>query len=118
MRQKALIALKCLGIMAREQRTMHSDELSKVAAMPPMFTRKVLQDLTHFGILKSMRGPAGGFSLIRPAATIADVMTACGEDPADLSYVGAEAFGAALLYRRNTTMADLAKKARGRGVAA
>ena len=118
MRQKALIALKCLGIMAREQRTMHSDELSAEAAMPPIFTRKVLQDLTHYGILTSMRGPAGGFSLVKPAATIADVMKACGEDPAELQYVGAEAFNAAVLYRRNTTMADLAKKARGRGVAA
>ena len=46
------------------------------------------------------------------------MMKACGEEIADLPYIGTEAFGAALIYRRSTTMEDLVKKPRGRGTVA
>jgi DNA-binding IscR family transcriptional regulator len=120
MRAKTLIALKCLPVLARELApgVMHAGMVCAAAGVEEGFGRKVLQDLALRGLLKSMKGPLGGFALVNPLTTISDVMLACGEEPGALQYIGAEAFGAAVLYRKTTTMADLAKKARGRGVAA
>ena len=35
--------------------------------VPPPFLAKVLQDLSHKGMLTSCKGPRGGFALARPA---------------------------------------------------
>ncbi|HEV8537333.1 MAG TPA: Rrf2 family transcriptional regulator [Bacteroidota bacterium] len=45
-------------------------ELTKVLKIPYHFLAKILQKLTHKGLLHSQKGLAGGFSLARPAANI------------------------------------------------
>ena len=45
-------------------------ELTKHIKIPSPFLAKILQDLTHKGLLLSFKGPRGGFSLRRPAKEI------------------------------------------------
>lgn len=45
-------------------------ELAKHLDIPFHFLGKILQDLTHNGLLKSLKGPTGGFSLGIPATRI------------------------------------------------
>jgi Rrf2 family protein len=45
-------------------------KVSRVEGLPAQFLRKVLKPLADTGILRSVRGPHGGFSLARPAKDI------------------------------------------------
>ena len=45
-------------------------ELTKRLAIPYHFLGKILQDLTYKGLLKSQKGPTGGFALAMPATDI------------------------------------------------
>ena len=45
-------------------------ELSSTLGIPHHFIGKILQDLTHKGLLTSQKGPAGGFALAIPAKDI------------------------------------------------
>jgi Rrf2 family transcriptional regulator, iron-sulfur cluster assembly transcription factor len=45
-------------------------ELTKRLDIPYHFVAKILQDLTRKGLLASMKGPAGGFTLAMPAKEI------------------------------------------------
>ncbi|HUL49136.1 MAG TPA: Rrf2 family transcriptional regulator [Gemmatimonadales bacterium] len=38
--------------------------------IPPAFLGKILQDLVHAGLLRSSKGPHGGYALARPATSI------------------------------------------------
>lgn len=46
-------------------RTIAADE-----EIPPQFLAKILQDLARVGLLKSTKGPGGGFRLARPATEV------------------------------------------------
>ena len=119
MRQKTVIALECLTLLARTGERMMVQEVAKEMRGSKFYMAKTLQEVAAHRLCDSQKGPTGGFALAKPdRVTIADVMLACGDDPADLPYIGAEAFAAAVQYRRGTTMADLAKRPKGRGVAA
>ena len=63
-------------------------EISEALNIPRSFLAKTVQDLTGAGVFTSMRGPAGGLALARPANQIplkevvlavdgADIFTAC-----------------------------------------
>ncbi len=63
-------------------------EISQALGVPRPFLAKTVQDLTGAGVFTSMRGPAGGVALARPAARItvmevvlavdgSDIFTAC-----------------------------------------
>ena len=117
MRNETKTALQALTFLASIKERMKVRDLAMAENLHPAILAKTLQRLAYAGLLKSSKGPTGGFEL-SGSPTIAQVMKACGEDIADLPYVGAEAFGTALLYRKSTTMEDLAKKPRGRGVVA
>ncbi|MBM2840993.1 MAG: transcriptional regulator, BadM/Rrf2 family [Bacteroidetes bacterium] len=45
-------------------------ELTHHIQIPSPFLAKILQDLTHTGLLKSGKGPHGGFALAKPAREI------------------------------------------------
>lgn len=45
-------------------------ELTKRLGIPYHFLGKILQDLTYKGLLKSQKGPTGGFALAMPADEI------------------------------------------------
>ncbi len=45
-------------------------ELAKRLEIPYHFVAKILQDLTHKGLLASHKGPGGGFTLAMPAKEI------------------------------------------------
>jgi len=51
--------------------TARAQEIAKAEEIPLPILSKVLQDLAHKGLLKSRRGPGGGFRLARRAEEIA-----------------------------------------------
>jgi Rrf2 family transcriptional regulator, iron-sulfur cluster assembly transcription factor len=65
----ALQAVLYLALKNEEERTSIK-ELTKHVKMPAPFLAKILQDLTHKGLLVSFKGPKGGFALGKPAKDI------------------------------------------------
>src|SRR4051812_27038688 len=73
--------------------------IAEAQGIPLKFLENILQELRHAGLVRSQRGPEGGYRLGRPAAEISlgDVIRAVdgplasvrGEAPEDLSYDGA-----------------------------
>jgi Rrf2 family protein len=64
-------ALRALmAIIANKNRVTSVRELVRRLKMPRPFLRKLLQQLHHGGILKSYKGPAGGFALAREPGQI------------------------------------------------
>src|SRR6478672_3284018 len=93
----ALRAMAELAASPAESRTV--DGLAKAQAIPAKYLEAILGALRRSGLLRSQRGPDGGYRLARPTAeiSIADVIRAIdgplatfrGERPEDLTYSGA-----------------------------
>jgi Rrf2 family protein len=76
-----------------------ADQLAKTQSIPGKFLEAILTQLRRAGLVRSQRGPDGGFWLARPASEIslADIIRAIdgpllgvrGERPENLGYVGA-----------------------------
>jgi Rrf2 family protein len=76
-----------------------ADQLARAQAIPGKFLEAILTQLRRAGLIRSQRGPEGGFWLARPAAAIslADVIRAIdgpllgvrGERPENVGYTGA-----------------------------
>ena len=76
-----------------------SDQLAKAQGIPGKFLEAILTQLRRAGLVRSQRGPEGGFWLARPAdqISLADIIRAIdgpllgvrGERPEDLGYIGA-----------------------------
>ena len=76
-----------------------ADQLARTQAIPGKFLEAILTQLRRAGLVRSQRGPEGGFWLARPAGEIslADVIRAIdgpllgvrGERPENLGYTGA-----------------------------
>ena len=75
-------------------------EISSKERIPRQFLEKIVQELIHKGLVRSRRGPRGGYVLARPAdkMTFRDVIEAvegpialnnCTGDHADCSLIGA-----------------------------
>jgi Rrf2 family protein len=74
------------------------EQLSEVQRIPNKYLESILGELRRTGLLRSQRGPEGGYRLARPADTIsiADVIRALdgelanvrGSRPENLAYVG------------------------------
>ncbi len=74
------------------------DELAKAQAIPVSFLENILTQLRSSGIVRSQRGPEGGYWLARPAAqlTLAEVIRAVegplvgvrGQRPEEVEYEG------------------------------
>ena len=65
----ALQAVLFLALKPKGEKTSIR-ELTERVSIPYHFLGKILQRLTRKGLLLSRKGPAGGFSLARPAASI------------------------------------------------
>ena len=64
-------ALRCLQLLAQNPKLPRTVvELCDEAQLPEHFTRKMLQPLVKIGLLKSHRGPGGGFVFSVPPEQI------------------------------------------------
>jgi Rrf2 family transcriptional regulator, iron-sulfur cluster assembly transcription factor len=66
----ALQAVLFMALKPEGERTSIK-ELTEKIQIPYHFLAKILQDLTHKGLLKSQKGPTGGFALAKSAKEIA-----------------------------------------------
>ena len=65
----ALQAILFIALKPKDEMTSIKD-LTKKLTIPYHFLGKILQDLTKKGIVKSLKGPTGGFALALPAKDI------------------------------------------------
>lgn len=87
-----------LELAAAEAPPVKGERIATAQSIPLKFLENIMIDLRQAGIVRSQRGPEGGYRLERPAAeiTIADVIRAVegplaavrGERPEALQYVG------------------------------
>ncbi len=92
-------AIELVG--ASESAPRKADSVAAAQGIPPSFLENILNQLKSAGIVRSQRGPDGGWWLLRPAAelTLADVIRAVegplasvrGERPEHLAYAGSAA---------------------------
>jgi Rrf2 family protein len=99
---KADYAVRAAAELARaaeEQRPVKGERVAEAQGIPLNFLENILGDLRQAGIVRSQRGPEGGYWLARPAdeISVADVLRAVegplaavrGEAPEELEYTGA-----------------------------
>ena len=71
-------ALRALRAMVEQPRRVSTvSKLCEHAEIPEHFTRKMLQPLVRAGILRSARGPGGGFTFGREPAEISLMDVVC-----------------------------------------
>ncbi len=75
----ALRAMVCLANAAPEHETTES--LSRATQVPAAYLSKVMLGLTRAGLVRSQRGPNGGFTLARPPASISLLEVVNAVDP-------------------------------------
>lgn len=63
----ALSALVCL---AHEGRALTAKEIARTTGMPEGYLAKVLRTMARIGLVRSRRGPTGGFTLGMPPANM------------------------------------------------
>lgn len=88
-----------IELAASREGHVTSDQLAKAQQIPGKFLEAILTQLRRAGLVRSQRGPDGGFWLARPAEEIslADIIRAIdgpllgvrGERPENLGYIGA-----------------------------
>ncbi|MDN5763716.1 MAG: Rrf2 family transcriptional regulator [Microlunatus sp.] len=94
-------ALRAVAELAAAKVPRTVDQLSGAQKIPHKYLESILGELRRGGLLRSQRGPDGGYRLARPAIeiSIADVIRALdgelanvrGSRPEDLEYMGAAA---------------------------
>ena len=68
---RATVAIHCLmTIAARSERSITAKELTSAQNLQPRSLETTLQALAHAHLLKSVRGPNGGYQLAKPANEI------------------------------------------------
>jgi Rrf2 family protein len=96
---KADYAVRAALELAGSDGPVKGDAVASAQHIPLKFLENILIDLRHAGIVRSQRGPEGGYWLAKPPAqvSVADVIRAVegplasvrGESPEELEYVGA-----------------------------
>src|SRR3989475_7436830 len=95
-------ALRAVIHLANEEASARACSVGEIAErerVPRQFLEKIVQELIHKGLVRSHRGPQGGYVLDRPAepVTFRDVTaavegpispTVCTAEPADRSLLG------------------------------
>jgi Rrf2 family transcriptional regulator, nitric oxide-sensitive transcriptional repressor len=80
--QTAEYALRAAVFLAgRPEGLFSSQVIAETTKVPAGYLSKVLQDLVEAGIVRSQRGPNGGFALDRPAAGISVLEVINAVDP-------------------------------------
>jgi Rrf2 family protein len=95
---KADYAVRAALELAAADGALKGEALAEAQSIPLKFLENILIELRHSGLVRSQRGPDGGYWLAKPAdeIAIADVIRAVegplasvrGESPEDLEYVG------------------------------
>ena len=75
----ALRAMVCLANASPDPQT--TEELAKVTHVPPAYLSKVMLSLTRGGLVRSQRGPNGGFTLIKSPAKLSLLEVVNAVDP-------------------------------------
>ncbi|MEZ5361602.1 MAG: Rrf2 family transcriptional regulator [Bryobacterales bacterium] len=110
-------AIQALGRLAEasEGEQVMARVIAEEERLPAFFLAKTLQNLARHGLLKSTKGPTGGFSLAKPAAKIRilDVVEALdGLEHLQSGQEGLPNFKpirtSIMSYLKNTTIADVA----------
>jgi Rrf2 family protein len=88
-----------IELAASDAAHVTSEQLAKAQQIPAKFLEAILTQLRRAGLVRSQRGPEGGFWLARPAdqISLADIIRAIdgpllgvrGERPENLGYIGA-----------------------------
>ena len=65
----ALRGILYIAMMQDENRRVQIDEISNKLSVPKHFLGKIMQQVVKAGLLKSMKGPHGGFSLAEETLT-------------------------------------------------
>jgi Rrf2 family protein len=96
---KADYAVRAALELASADGAVKGDALASAQGIPLKFLENILIDLRHSGIVRSQRGPDGGYWLAKAPGdiSVADVIRAVegplasvrGESPEDLDYAGA-----------------------------
>jgi Rrf2 family protein len=96
---KADYAVRAALELAAAEGPVKGDRVAEAQSIPLKFLENILIELRHAGIVRSQRGPDGGYWLARPAEeiSIADVVRAVegpianvrGDPPHEVSYQGA-----------------------------
>jgi Rrf2 family protein len=94
-------ALRAVSELAAANAPRTVEQLSTAQLIPNKYLESILGELRRGGLLRSQRGPDGGYRLARPASeiSIADVIRALdgelanvrGSRPENLEYIGAAA---------------------------
>lgn len=63
-------AIRAMLVLARTRRVMRADEIAAATGAPQNYMSKTLNALAKAGLVTSARGPAGGFALTVPSASI------------------------------------------------
>ena len=110
-------AIQALGRLAEaaDGEQVMARAIAEEERLPAFFLAKTLQNLARHGVLRSTKGPTGGFSLAKPAAKIRilDVVEAIdGLDHLQSGQDGLPNFkpirASILNYLKTTTIADVA----------
>lgn len=64
------VAIRSLGVLAKYNRSMSITEISRELKLSRPFLRKIMQILAGAGLLTSVRGKGGGFSLTKEPGKI------------------------------------------------
>ena len=96
---RAAVELAAAALEHPDGPPVKGDDVSRAQGIPLKFLENILLDLRQADIVRSRRGPDGGYWLARPAedVSVADVIRAAegplasvrGEKPEDLGYEGA-----------------------------
>ena len=88
-----------IELAATERNHITAEQLARAQSIPGKFLEAILTQLRRADLVRSQRGPEGGFWLARPASEIslADIIRAIdgplvgvrGERPENLGYIGA-----------------------------
>lgn len=102
------IAIHSLGYLAQHKKdgSIKAPEIAEALRVSKDHLKKILQRLAKIGLLHSVRGPKGGFSLTKDARTISllDVVEAIeGQWKAPPCIFGGEICGAACKFKGITT---------------
>jgi Rrf2 family protein len=94
-------ALRAMSELAAANAPRTVEQLSEAQHIPNKYLESILGELRRSGLLRSQRGPEGGYRLSRPATeiSIADVIRALdgelanvrGSRPENLAYIGSAA---------------------------